>query len=319
MTFIPRKTAIVGATGPTGIWLARELAGRGRALRLSSRSLDRLERTFAGLRREFPGLEIELVAADALEPASLPPALEGCGLMVDCIGLPSDALEGHVRIARNLAEACGEAGVRALQISSYWAFLPTEEEVIDESHPRRGGNPYCRARREAEDVFLTAGAAVTHLPDFFGPEVEDSTVQMALEDAARGKAMGWIGPTDNPREAAYVPDCMRIVADLAEREEAYGEDWGLPGSGPITADRVAEFAGRHLGRRVKVSGAPPWFLKLMSVFSADLRSFVPMVPHYASPVRYDTSKLEGLLGPRETTPYEEAIPATLDWLLGKER
>lgn len=318
MTFIPRKTAIVGATGPTGVWLARELAGRGRALRLSSRSLERLEGTFASLQRQLPELEIELVEADALEPGSLPAALEGCELMVDCIGLPADAMDDHVRVARNLADACNGAGVRAVQVSSYWAFLPTEEEVIDESHPRQGGNRYSRARRQAEDVFLAAGAAVTHLPDFFGPEVEDSTVQMALADAAQGKAMGWIGPTDNPREAAYVPDCMRIVADLAEREEAYGEDWGLPGSGPITADQMAEIAGRHLGRTVKVSSAPPWFLKLMSVFSADLRSFMPMVPHYASPVRYDTSKLEGLLGPQETTPYEEAIPATLDWLLQKE-
>jgi len=32
------------------------------------------------------------------------------------------------------------------------------------------------------------------------------------------------------------------------------------------------------------------------------------------PVRYDTSKLRGLLGEVKTTPFEEAIPATLGWI-----
>lgn len=36
---------------------------------------------------------------------------------------------------------------------------------------------------------------------------------------------------------------MRTVAELAEREEAYGTGWGLPGSGPLTADRLAEITG----------------------------------------------------------------------------
>ena len=48
-----------------------------------------------------------------------------------------------------------------------------------------------------------------------------------------------------------------------------------------------------------------------------LRSFLPMVPHYASPVRYDTSKLTGLLGAQRMTPYERAVPATLEWILAQ--
>jgi hypothetical protein len=56
----------------------------------------------------------------------------------------------------------------------------------------------------------------------------------------------------------------------------------------------------------------------MSLFSADLRGFMPMVPHYVQPLRYDATKLRGLIGELETTAYEEAIPTTLDWIEGSQ-
>ena len=50
-----------------------------------------------------------------------------------------------------------------------------------------------RMRREAEDILQGAGAAVLNLPDFYGPEVHASILQRALEEAAAGKAVNWIG------------------------------------------------------------------------------------------------------------------------------
>jgi hypothetical protein len=80
-------------------------------------------------------------------------------------------------------------------------------------------------------MMLVAGAAVVHLPDFFGPEVHTSTVQNALEEAISGKPVSWMGQSDTPREAAYVPDAMRIVANLAEsratRMGPTGGCWGV--------------------------------------------------------------------------------------------
>jgi hypothetical protein len=54
----------------------------------------------------------------------------------------------------------------------------------------------------------------------------------------------------------------------------------------------------------------------MSLFSADLRAFMPMVPHYAEPISYDETTLAELIGPIDHTPYQQAIPETLDWLSG---
>jgi nucleoside-diphosphate-sugar epimerase len=267
-----------------------------------------LAELFAGEQR------VETAAADALDTGAIAEIVKGCELVVDCIGLPPERMADHPKTARVISDAARETGARCLQVSSYWSFFPHEGEVVNEDHPRRGGHEWFRLRREAEDVMLAAGAAVVHLPDFFGPHVHTSSVQAALEEAASGGPVHCLGRPDTSREAAFIPDAMRTVADLAERDEAYGTDWALRGSGPLSADRLAGIASEHLDRQIEVSAAPVWLLKVLVWVHPKLRAIRPIVPHYVRPVRYDTSKLRGLLGEVETTPFERAIPATLDWI-----
>lgn len=115
-----------------------------------------------------------------------------------------------------------------------------------------------------------------------------------------------------------MPDAMRTVADLAERDEAYGEDWAVPGNGVLSPRALAGIAGEHLGREIAVRPAPPWLLRLLGLLIPKLRPVVPLAPHYSRPVRYDASKLTGLLGPVERTPLPEAIAATLTWLADQD-
>jgi len=310
MSFSPARTAIVGATGPTGFHLARELTGRGLAVRVVSRRR-------ASLARAFAGLEVDLVEADALDAEALRRAVADCELVVDCIGLPPERMADHPATARHVLGAARAVGARCLQVSSYWAFLPHRGEVVDEGHPRTGGHRWFALRREAEDVMLGGGAAVVHPPDFFGPRVHASSVQRALEEAAAGRPMSWLGSARVAREVAFVPDAMHTVADLAEHDEAYGEDWGIPGNGAPSGDELARLAGAHLGRQVKVRAVPVWLLRALALFSPTLQPVLPLAPHYARPVRYDTSKLRGLLGEVERTPLATAVATTLDWLTGE--
>lgn len=301
------RAAIVGATGATGIALAAELAGAGIGVRAIARRAEALARL-------FPSAAVEKTPADARDADALARAIAGCDLVVDCIGLPAHAMHEHAITARALAAAVKGTGARLLQVSSFWAYLPLRRPDLDESHPREGGNAYIAARRAAEDVLQAAGAAIVNLPDFFGPHVAASALQNPLADAARGKAMNWIGPKSLAREHIFVPDAMRLAAALARRPEAYGERWIFPGAGPLTGAEAAAIASRHLGRAVKLRTAGLGLMRVVSLFNRAAREFLPMVPHYLQPIRYDAAKLARLIGPPQTTPYEKAIPATLDWL-----
>jgi nucleoside-diphosphate-sugar epimerase len=304
MTLTFERIAVVGATGPTGRTLTSELIGRGCAVRAVSRRTDVLE-------AHFPSPVIEKRSGDAMEFASLMSAVEGCDLVVDCIGLPSHRMAEHPATARNIARVVRESGARCVQVSSYWSFMPIRELPVSERHPREGGPPWVRLRREAEDILRDAGGAIVHLPDFFGPLVHTSSLQMGVADAIDGRSMSWIGPAEVERDYVYVPDAMRDVAELLTREEAYGDDWIVPGSGPVSANELARILTTLLDREVRVRAAPPGFLRVVSLFNKNLRGFMQIAPEYVKPISYDGSKLRRLLGETERASYEDALRATI--------
>jgi nucleoside-diphosphate-sugar epimerase len=284
------KVAIVGATGPTGIHLAAELRKTAAAVRVVARGMDKLARL-------FPDAAVEKRPADILDADATLRAIDGCDLVYDCIGLPGDRMHLHPVTARNIAGALRHTRARCAQVSSYWAYYPQVRAEMNESHPRSGGPPWVRHRREAEDILCEAGAAILHLPDFYGPQVQVSTLQNALNEAASGKTINWLGKADVQREYIYVPDAMRITAAIGARAEAFGAHWCLPGGGPLSGRQAADIAGRHLGRPVKLRSAGMTMLRIVSLFNKDLRGLLQVAPDYMKPVRYDARKLQGLLGP----------------------
>jgi nucleoside-diphosphate-sugar epimerase len=301
------KVVILGASGPTGIHLATALRQAGSQVRVVARALDKLTRL-------FPDQGIDKREADMLDPDEARRAVEGCDLVYDCIGLPGDQMHLHAATARNIARAIAQSKARCVQVSSYWAYYPQLREAMDESHPRDGAPPWVRFRREAEDILLAAGAAILHLPDFYGPQVHVSTLQNALEEAAAGKTVNWIGGADIAREYIFVPDAMRIACALGRRDQAFGQHWCLPGSGPLSGRQLADMLSGQLKRPVKLRTAGLWMLHLVSLFNKELRGFMQVAPNYAKPVRYDARKLERLLGPQAMTPYDRGLALTLDWL-----
>lgn len=300
-------TAILGATGPTGIHLAAELRKAGSSVRVVAREVGRLERL-------FPDSAIEKHPAHLLDERLTLRAIEGCDVVYDCVGLPPAQMHLHPVVARNIAQALAHTKARCIQVSSYWAYYPQVETAINESHPRDGGTPWMRFRREAEDILLAAGSAVLHLPDFYGPQVHVSTLQSALAEATQGKTVNWLGGADTPREYVYVPDAMRIAAAIGQKPDAAAAHWCLPGSGPLTGRQMAAIASRRLGHTVKLRTAGMTMLRLVGLFNKDLRGFLQMAPEYMKPVRYDARQLDGLLGAQAMTSYEDGISHSLDWL-----
>jgi nucleoside-diphosphate-sugar epimerase len=304
------KVVIVGATGPTGIHLAAELRKTTATVRVVARGMDKLARL-------FPDAVFEKRPADVRDPHATLRAIEGCDLVYDCIGLPGDQMHLYPVTARNIASAIQHTNARCVQVSSYWAYYHQVRAEMNENHPRSSGPAWARYRREAEDILREAGAAILHLPDFYGPQVHISTFQNALNEAASGKTVNWIGKADVHREYVYVPDAMRIAAAVGARAEAFGAHWCLPGSGPLSGREAVDIAARHLGRSVKLRSAGLTTLRILGLLNRDLRGFLQVAPDYMKPVRYDARKLQGLLGPPQMTAYDAGIGETLSWIASR--
>ncbi len=300
------KVAIIGASGPTGIHLTAELRKRDAVVRVIARAADKLARL-------FPDAAIEKRPADIRSADATLRAIDDCELVYDCIGLPADQMHLHPLTARNIAGALRHTGARCVQVSSYWAYYPQVRAEMDETHPRSGGPPWVRYRREAEDILYEAGAAILHLPDFYGPQVHASTLQGALREAASGKTINWLGNADVQRDYIYVPDAMRIAAAIGGRAEAFGAHWCLPG-GALSGRKVAALAERYLGRPVKLRSAGMTLLRVVGIFNKELRGFLQVAPDYLKPVHYDARKLEGLLGLPQITSCDAGVRETLAWI-----
>jgi len=301
------KIAIIGATGPTGIHLAAELRKTDAVVRVVARAMDKLLRL-------FPDAAVEKWPADVLDANATLRAVESCDLVYDCIGLPGDQMHLHPVTARNIAGALRDTKARCIQVSSYWAYYPQVRPALDENHPRVDGPPWARYRRESEDILCEAGAAILHLPDFYGPQVHVSTLQIALNEMASGKTVNWLGNADVQREYIFVPDAMRIAAAIGAHAGAFGGHWCLPGAGPLSGRLAADIAGHHLGRLVKLRSAGMTMLRFVSLMNKDVRGFLQVAPNYVKQVRYDARKLQGLLGLVKMTSYDAGIGQTLAWI-----
>lgn len=300
------KAVILGATGPTGIQLAPRLLSLGFDVRVVSRSVEHLQTA-------FKDLKVERLAADLSDPVASAEAVADCDSIFLCVGLPISQIHLHPLIARNVARAAGRAA-RIVHVSSYWSYLPLRGNLLSEAHPREGGGLPIRVRREAEDILLEAGAAIVHLPDFYGPHVHVSTLQGALAEAVEGRPIRWLGRQDIPREYLFVPDAIDKVTALMPHAEAFGQRWVIGGPGPISFSKIRAIVERELGHDVKVRSFGPMLLRLLSPFHPDLRAIRPLLPSYLKPLRYDESKLRALIGERPVTPYAQAVAQTLEWL-----
>lgn len=305
------RVAVFGATGGIGRHLVPELLDRDVEVRAVSRSRENLERDFAAG-------GAELLPADIGGREAADRAAEGCDVVVHAVGLPAEAFERHLPLARSTVRAASRAGARSFLVTSYWSYGPGDEEPMSEGRPRRGASRMSAVREEQEEIFLEKGGTVARLPDFYGPDPGFSLLNDGLESLIRGERVSWPGDPDVPRDFIFYPDAGRLLADLLLEERAYGEPWNVPGSGPKTPRTLLEAAARLAGRELRLRRIRRWMAFLVAPFSSEVRAFLDIMPVYEAPVVLDCSKLEGLLEEVRTTDYGDALSVTLDRMAADE-
>lgn len=306
------RVAVFGASGGIGRHLVPELLDRGLEVRAVSRSRENLE-------RDFRGGGAEIVPADIEDREAAARAAEGCDVVVHAVGLPAEAFDRHLPLARSTVTAASRSGARPFLVTSYWSYGPGEEEPVSEGRPRRGASRMSAVREEQEQVFLEEGGAVARLPDFYGPDPGFSLLNDGLESVVDGDTVSWPGDPDAVRDFIFYPDAGRLLADLLLEERSYGEAWNVPGSGPEAPRALLETAARITGRELRLRRIRRWMAFLVAPFNSEVRAFLDIMPVYEAPAVLDCSKLEGLLGEARTTDYGDALPATLDWMAGADR
>jgi nucleoside-diphosphate-sugar epimerase len=298
---------ILGAGGVIASGLARELIGRGEAVRLISRRA-----------RPYPGAEV--VAADLTDAAQTLAAAQGAQVVYLVAGLPYRAAiweEQWPRVMRHAIEACKGTGARLLFFDNVYAYGRVEGTMTETTpfNPcSRKGEVRARIATTLLDE-VKAGAVtalIARAPDFYGPNCATGLANLFVVDklAAGAKAL-WPADDTVPHSMIFTPDAARGVALLAARETAWNQTWHLPTAAPAPTGRefVAATA-RALGvpaRHTKLGRLLFWSVGLLN---GDARESFEMLYQYDRPYLFDSLKFNRAFG-FTPTPYADGIRQTV--------
>jgi dihydroflavonol-4-reductase len=230
------KVLVTGATGKVGNAIAAALLERGDDVRVLVRDPQRAAAVLpAGA---------EAVKGDATHPHTLPPAVAGCELVFNAMGLPEQWLPDEATFDRvnaigsgDLARAAREAGVRRfIHTSTNDVFHADQGAAFDESevagYPK--GTAYERSKQEAERRVLSQRdgmeVVITNPTAVYGPGPSSShTVENGL-----------FRPVVEKKLPALVPGGMGVVfVDGVTQGHLAAAEQGVDGERYILADTYA--------------------------------------------------------------------------------
>ncbi|MDQ2819171.1 MAG: NAD-dependent epimerase/dehydratase family protein [Pseudomonadota bacterium] len=306
------KIALFGAAGAIGNSIAAALRAAGRPYRVVGRDAARLHTSFGA------DPLAEIVAWDPDAPASVQAAASGIDTLIYLVGVNYWQFALHPELMRKTLDGAIAAGVKNIVlIGTVYPYGRSCSNPVREDHPRAPQTFKGRMRLEQEDILMQAhwegriNAAVLRLPDFYGPGVDASLLDGAVQATVSGKTANMLGPLDVAHEFVFVPDVGPVVLKLAAAPAAFGKVWHLAGAGVTTQRTLVTEMERQTGRTLKLRVAGKTMLRVLGLFSPVMRELVEMNYLLTEPVIMDDSALQRLIGPVHKTPYPEGVRQTL--------
>lgn len=286
---------VFGASGYVGSHLVPFLVARGHAVRAVSRRLDAMEA------RGWPGAELR--AADALQPETLPAALEGVDTafyLVHSMASGQDFPALDRRAAANFRDAAAQAGVRRIvylgglqppgRKSTHLASRGETGELL-----RQGPVPVTELRA---GVIIGPGSAAFEI-------IRDCVFHLPAMVTPR-----WVHSRSQPVALA---DVLEDLLALAQHPEAAGRTYDTGGPEVLSYKQLMEQFGALVGKRPIIVPLPVLTPRLSSYW-LDLVTAVPanvaraLIEGLEHDVLADDAALRALV-PRRLTPYKEAAQA----------
>jgi NADH dehydrogenase len=305
------RICVTGGSGFVGRHLCNRLSAAGYRLRVPTRDRERAKRDLILL----PGLD--LVQTDVHDPAQLRTLLDDCDAVINLVGILNERgrdgagfRHAHVDLARGIAAACRDTGVRrVLQMSALNADA------------QRGASHYLRSKGEAEDLLHgSAGLAVTS----FRPSVIFGSGDSFLNRfAALLRTIPLALPLACPAARfapVYVGDVAQCMVAALDDPATIGRRIELCGPETWLLQELVAYTARLIGARRLIVPLPDWLSRLQ----AALFDFVPGKPF--STDNYRSAQIDSVCGcndlPRfvpQPTPLDAVAPAYLAGLTARAR
>jgi nucleoside-diphosphate-sugar epimerase len=306
---------VIFGAGQVGRTLAAELAERGLAVRVVSRTEPHQLAT-----------GVEWRSADASDPAAATAAAAGAAVVYQCLNAPyKDWANSFPPLQRGVMAAAEATGALMVSLENLYGYGDTHGVPMTEDLPLTATTVKGRARAQMTAELMAAAEAgririaIGRASDFFGAGVTESSLgERVFGSAVAGKRADFIGNPDLPHTYSYVPDVARGLATLGTDERAIGGVWHLPGPETVTTRELLEIAGAELERPVGIRVLPKLAVRALALINPTIRELIEIGYEFEQSFVLDTSKYEATFA-TGTTPLPVAVATTLDWYKHRDR
>ncbi len=246
-----KKAIVLGATGGTGAAITAELVQRGWKP-LHSGDPGRNWSSWPGSleTRGICGCPL----SDAFRPGDVAAAVSGAEVLFHCANVPYNELaQKLVPLGESVMEAAKGLNLKVVAVDGIYPYGRRQMKEVTEEHPkqphtRKGKTRLAFERMLFEERWDSVQKMIVRLPDYYGPTANDASyLGSTLAAIAAGKTAFFIGNMRVPREYVYLPDAAKMIVELAGRDDAYGENWNIPGAGIISGKEIVRIAQKASG------------------------------------------------------------------------
>ncbi len=300
------KQTILGAGGIIAVELAKSLKSYTSDIRLVSRTPKKVNETD------------ELFSVDLLKAEQLERAIEGSSVAYITIGFPYSYKvwkESWPILMKNAINACQGHQCKLVFFDNIYMYDQDHLNGMTEDTPIKPASKKGEIRADIANMLkkeVEAGnvtALIARCADYYGPAITRNSVlnETVVKNLYQNKTANWLCSLDFQHSFTYTPDAGKATALLGITDDAYGEVWHLPTAhNPPTGKRWIEMIARELKVEPKSRVASRWMIKLMGLFTPELKETYEMMYQYDRHYVFDSSKFERRFGMRPTS-YEEGI------------
>jgi nucleoside-diphosphate-sugar epimerase len=303
-----KKALVLGASGSMGYAIVKELCSRGIHVVAFARNKEKLEILFSGEEN------VKVVAGDVFIQEDIMEAAKGVDIIFHAVNIPySDWEKKQPKLLKNILEVARYYDSKLGIVDNIYAYGRQGEELVVEEVKKAPHTKKGKIRLQLEMMAKQGNVQmfIAHFPDFYGPNAESTLVHHTLKGVLANKLSSFVGDKKIAREYIFTPDGAKAMVELALRDEAYGQNWNIPGCGVITGEEMIQHIQELTGYTKPVMTVKKGMINLIGLFDKQMKEFVEMLYLTENPVVLSGEKYERYIGVVPRTSYYEGLKRTI--------
>lgn len=311
-----KKVLVLGASGGMGYSIVKELLSRGFMVTAFARNREKLENLFG------EDENVTIFSGDLFRLEDLDKAAQGVDIVYHAANIPyAEWKERLPLLMSNILYTAEKHAAKLAIVDNIYAYgrsdgAKVSETTIKNPHTKKGN---IRLQVETQVKESKVPAFIAHFPDFYGPNAENTILHYTLFNVVQDKKTSYVGNQRIAREFIYTPDGAKAIVSLSLLEEAYGQNWNIPGYGVITGEEIVKTIREISGYQKGVSTISKNMIRFLGIFNHQMREVVEMFYLNEEPVVLNGEKVEKLLGKVPKTSYEEGLKQTIAYMYQNQR